>query len=397
MAADETNRLPGSRELRRVLPALPAAAGDGAGFAAAVGCATAEEISELLRAARADGVALVSAGARSLLGRMVPAEAGARRILLDTTACRGVLALDAEALLLRVRAGTPLPQARAAAEEAGLRLVGVEPSDPGTVGGWLATTARIHDPVLALPVSPALGISSVLPDGTAWRSITSPRSACGPDLGALFFGTGGAFGVLTEAALRLAPGGSERKRISVQLNQPVQAAEVLRRAALGPLPPAEGSALIWVDGRGARVELGFEGTAGLVEEAVRELREHLKSITARELRSGEDAPLAVAKDLPVAGGVRWSRLERVITEFNLPLVDALMLDRPEVSGCRLRVLGGEPASLAARLRRFLDPDGERGRARAAEFERLRRVKRELDPGSLLNPQALPWLEREVLA
>lgn len=398
MASDETNRLPGSRELARVLPGLPPAApGEAMGFAAAVSCATAEEISEVLRAARADGVALVCAGARSLLGRMAPAEAGARRLLLDTTACRGVLALDGEALLLRVRAGTPLQQAQAVVEEAGLRLVGIEPSDPGTVGGWLAMTARVRDPVLALPVSPALGLATVLPDGTAWRSITSPRSACGPDLGALFFGTGGAFGVLTEAALRLAPSGAERRRVSMQLSQPAQAAEVLRQAALGPLPPAEGRALIWVDGRGARVELAFEGAAGLVEEAVQALRDHMKAVSARELRGGEDAPLVVAGDSRLAGGVRWSRLERVLTEFNLPVVDALVLDRPEISGCRLRVLGGEPASLGARLRRSLDPDGEQGRARAAELERMRRVKRELDPGSLLNPQALPWLEREVLA
>lgn len=398
MNTDSGERGSGLRDLARVLQSRGAAVGSGgADFLAAVSWNDEEELSELLRAARADGVAMVTVGARSRLGRMGMPDASARRVRLDGSGCRGILALDSEALWLRVRAGTTLREAQQAAAEKGLRLAGVAPEDPGTVGGWLAVTARIPDPLLASPIPPALGVAAVLPDGTPWRSIIAPRAACGPDGGALFFGTGGAFGVLTEAALRLDPPGALRQRMCLHLSQPALAGEVLRQAVLGPLAPVEGRALIWVDGRGARVEVVFEGPAGLVEEALRALRDHAELAGARELRSGDGVPLPAGEDGPPARGVRWSQLSKVLAEFNLPAVDALMLDRPESGGCRLRVLGGDAAALAVRLRLFLDPDGRRRQARAAEFEWLRRVKRELDPGGLLNPQALPWLEREVCA
>jgi FAD/FMN-containing dehydrogenase len=269
-------------------------------------------------------------------------------------------------------------------------------ADNGTAGGWLSMTDRIPDPLLGTPSPPALGLAVVFPDGASWRSIDVPRSACGPELNALFYGTAGAFGVVTEATLRLVPPGAERQCAVWHLLQPASAAEMLRQMALGSLPPVEAQAILWVDGRGTRLQAVFEGAKGLVREALRDGQERARAAGARELRDAGDERIDPPAELPAAA-VRWSQLDEVLSKLYLPAVDALVLDRPEIAGCRLRLIGGDPVDLRMRLRRALDEDGERARRRLAQFERLRRLKREWDPGALLNPHALAWLEREATA
>src|SRR5262249_30084719 len=75
-----------------------------------------------------------------------------------------------------------------------------------TVGGWVATRAsgqlstrygNIEDLVLALEV--------VLPGGQIVRTFPAPRAATGPDLRALFLGSGGTVAIARGVGSRVAP------------------------------------------------------------------------------------------------------------------------------------------------------------------------------------------------
>jgi alkyldihydroxyacetonephosphate synthase len=78
--------------------------------------------------------------------------------------------------------------------------------DISTVGGWVSTRSagqlstkygNIEDMLLAF--------EAVCPGGRVVRTRTVPRAACGPDLRALFLGSEGTLGILTEATLRVHP------------------------------------------------------------------------------------------------------------------------------------------------------------------------------------------------
>src|SRR5207245_2242885 len=78
--------------------------------------------------------------------------------------------------------------------------------DISTVGGWVSTRSagqlstkygNIEDMLLAF--------EAVLPGGRMVRTRPVPRAACGPDLRALFLGSEGTLGILTEATLRIHP------------------------------------------------------------------------------------------------------------------------------------------------------------------------------------------------
>jgi alkyldihydroxyacetonephosphate synthase len=78
--------------------------------------------------------------------------------------------------------------------------------DRSTVGGWVATRATgqfssrwggIEDLVVSL--------TAVLSSGEVVETLFAPRAAAGPDLRQLFLGGEGAFGVVTDVTLKIAP------------------------------------------------------------------------------------------------------------------------------------------------------------------------------------------------
>jgi len=165
-----------------------------------------DEVAGVLSVCNEARVPLTAAAGRSgVCGASVPLHGG---VLLDLTELAGIVDVDQQSMLLRVRAGT-----FGDVLEDELRLthnvtLGHWPQSMNlsTVGGWLACRSagqfstrygKIEDMVAGMEV--------VLADGRVLRTGGAPRAAVGPDLNQVFVGSEGTLGVITEATLRVHP------------------------------------------------------------------------------------------------------------------------------------------------------------------------------------------------
>ncbi len=154
------------------------------------------------------GIAVVPFGGGTSVVAGVDPESGAHRavIALDLAPTAGLLELDETSLLATFGAGTTGPQAEELLGAHGFTLGHFPQSfEYATIGGFAATRSsgqasrgygRFDDLVHALRIATPVGELSL---GRA------PASAAGPDLRELFLGSEGAFGVLTEVSVRIAP------------------------------------------------------------------------------------------------------------------------------------------------------------------------------------------------
>lgn len=167
---------------------------------------TADEVSRILRAASARRVPVVPRGAGSGLAGGANALDGC--LVLCTSRMNQIVCVNADDQLAVVQPGVLNGELKAAAQAVGLDY----PPDPAsyefsTLGGNIATNAGglccvkygvTRDYVLALEVA--------LADGTIVRTgRTTAKGVAGYDLTALFVGSEGTLGVVTEATLRLRP------------------------------------------------------------------------------------------------------------------------------------------------------------------------------------------------
>ena len=198
----------------------------------------AEQVVEVLRAAAAGRVSVVPRGGGTSVTGGVTVAAGDRPVVvLSLERLRGVVALDRDSQLARVRAGTLGPELEAALAARGLRL-GHEPQsfEFSSVGGWVATRSagqrstgvgKIDDLVAGLEVATEAGL---------WRLPPQPASAAGPELRRLVIGSEGRFGVITEATLRLRPLPEREDGIAVLLPGWAAGLEVCRALLQGGVP-----------------------------------------------------------------------------------------------------------------------------------------------------------------
>ena len=162
----------------------------------------------LLRLCSKRAIAVVPfGGGTSVVGGVAPLRGDMGSvIMLDTGRLRGVPAVDQVSRVARLQAGLRGPEVEHALRRHGLTLGHFPQSfEYSTVGGWVATRSagqassgygRIDDLVRGLQMaSPAgdLGLQS------------RPASAAGPDLRELVLGSEGAFGLITEVDLEVAP------------------------------------------------------------------------------------------------------------------------------------------------------------------------------------------------
>ena len=126
-------------------------------------------------------------------------------VLLDMGSMKKIRKIDTHNLLATFQAGVRGSDADAAVNRQGLMLGHYPQSiDVSSVGGWVATRAagqfstaygNIEDMLVSIEV--------VLPSGEVFKPPTVPRSSTGPDLKALFLGSEGILGIITEVTFAL--------------------------------------------------------------------------------------------------------------------------------------------------------------------------------------------------
>lgn len=312
-----------------------------------------------------------------------------------------------------------------------------------TVGGWLATRATgqfssryggIEDLVI--------GYQVVLADGTVARVEQRPRAAMGPDLRAVFLGSEGTLGIVTEVTLKVfaqAPARSLEAFTLPSVAAGVEAMRTISQLGLRPLlvrfydaaearhaVPGSGSPVLFLGHEGvagvaraehaasAEVVTGFGGTS-LGAEPVAAWMARRFDFSTIESRLAE--PGGYAETIEVAN--LWSRLEPMYHDLRrelTPLADETLGHFSHVydqgSSLYLILLGRAETDEAAlsrleeiwarAMKVVVAHDGEvshhhgGGLARqpwteqslGSGYEILRRIKDALDPDHLLNPGKL---------
>jgi alkyldihydroxyacetonephosphate synthase len=171
----------------------------------------ATEVATAVRVLAKHEVAVVPRGGGS--GVVGGADAPSDAVVLDLGALDEIISLDEDNLQVCVGAGVGLAALEAWLHERGY-TTGHYPQSIALaqVGGLVATRSSgqfsskygsIEDLVLGLEV--------VLPDGEIVRMSPAPRRAVGPDLRALWIGSEGTLGVITEVTLKVVPLPEERR------------------------------------------------------------------------------------------------------------------------------------------------------------------------------------------
>src|SRR3954471_23132999 len=208
--------------------------------AAIVRPSSVEQVSGVLSVCNAARIPVTTAAGRSgVCGSSVPLHGG---VLLDMTAIEGIVDVDDESLLLRVRAGTFGDVLEDELRSKYSVTSGHWPQSVqlSTVGGWLACRSagqystrygKIEDMVVDTEV--------VLADGRVVHTGTGgPRAAVGPDLNQVFVGSEGTLGVITEARLRVHPVPPADRRAAFGFGSFVEGLDACRRILRRGATPA---------------------------------------------------------------------------------------------------------------------------------------------------------------
>jgi alkyldihydroxyacetonephosphate synthase len=202
-----------------------------AGLAGAVARPSmADEVASILRICNEASVPVTAAGGRSgVCGGSVPVHGG---VVLDLGAISGIVDVDADSMVLDVRAGTFGDVLEDELRDSHGVTVGHWPQsmDLSTVGGWLACRGagqystrygKIEDIVVGLDVA--------LADGRRITTGGAPRAATGPELTQLFVGSEGTLGVITGARLRLHPAPPAERRAAFGFSSFADGLDACRR------------------------------------------------------------------------------------------------------------------------------------------------------------------------
>ncbi|MDB5689466.1 MAG: D-2-hydroxyglutarate dehydrogenase [Sphingomonas bacterium] len=195
---------------------------------------TTEQVSHILRACNAAGVAVQpQGGLTGLAGGGVPQ---APCLVLSLERMRAILEIDADAGTMTVEAGVVLETVQKAADAAGLFF----PLDLGgrgsaQIGGNAATNAGGNRVLrYGMMRDLVLGVEAVLADGTVLTSLNKMiKNNAGYDLKQLFIGSEGTLGIITRLVLRLFPKPQSVSTALLALDDYPAVLDLLRRARAG--------------------------------------------------------------------------------------------------------------------------------------------------------------------
>ena len=179
-------------------------------------------------------------GGTSVVGGVAPLRGKHQAVVaLDMSGLDKILDIDRTSMTVTAEAGIFGPQLEAAVQAHGLTLGHYPQSfEYSTLGGWLATRSagqestrygRIEDLVSRIAVATPAGR---IDGGQA------PATATGPEIRELLVGSEGAFGVITEATMRLHPLPRARRYRSYLFSSFAEGAEACRRMLQSSIRPA---------------------------------------------------------------------------------------------------------------------------------------------------------------
>ncbi len=157
---------------------------------------------------------------------------------LDLGRLDRVLEVDPVSRTARIQAGAKGPRLEAQLADHGLTLRHYPQSfELSTLGGWIATRAGGHFATVHTHIDDFVqSVRLVTPTGVL-ETPRWPASGAGPDPNRLALGSEGAFGVITEATMRVRPRPTHRARVSVRFadwDAAVAATRALAQSGLNP-------------------------------------------------------------------------------------------------------------------------------------------------------------------
>jgi glycolate oxidase FAD binding subunit len=208
--------------------------------------ASTDEASALLRAAAGLGLTVVPRGAGRLQHWGNPPDSC--DLIVDTRRLDRIIEHRPGDFTVTVQAGVRLPALEEMLEAAGQSLPLIPPSraQTGTIGGVIATNAAgLLRHRYGTPRDRLTGITAVRADGTIVRSADVAAAATGRDLAALFAGSYGTLGLITEATFRVHPVPRGSAGVRIDCADPGDAARIVRIVASDSWLAPSGISLSW--------------------------------------------------------------------------------------------------------------------------------------------------------
>ena len=246
--------------------------------AALLSPATTEEVQAIVRAAAAEGVALVPQGGNSSMVAGATPPGDGRALLVSLRRMASIRALSADDNVAVAEAGVILSDLHDAAAGIGRRFpLSLAAKGSATIGGLVSTNAGGTQVLRFGPMrSLVLGVEAVLPSGERFEGLTALRKDNrGYDPRQLLVGAEGTLGFVTAASLRLVPAVGSRAVAWAGLDRPADALALLRlaEARMGDaiesfeIVPGEGLALVLRHIAGTRAPLAQSHRWHLLIEA----------------------------------------------------------------------------------------------------------------------------------
>lgn len=228
---------------------------------------------------------------------------------LSTRNLTGIVLYRPTELMIRARAGTPIPEIEAALAEHNQQIIAEPPdlsalfgaSEAATLGGMVATNLSGPRRIMwGAMRDHVLGIRAVTGEGEVFRSGGRVlKNVTGLDLCKLLTGAHGTLGVLTEVTLKVLPRAEATGTLAIRVPDVARGVAALS-AALGSPYGVSGAALL-PEGHGA---LGGVVALARIEDFAESVTYRLAKLRDELAPMGEAALLDTAASLPLWQAVR---------------------------------------------------------------------------------------------